>query len=75
MKIAYGPPAVAGVKHLQYIGDDADYVSTAISQYAKPAAAIAAGVWGYAFVTKNPQLKKQALAVGLGAFIVQMLSK
>lgn len=75
MKIDYGPPGAVGVKQLQYVGDDADYVSIGLYQLAKPASAIALGVWGFAWVTGNRSLKRMALGVSVAAFFVQTLMK
>lgn len=81
MKIAYGPPGAVGVKSLQYvsggdgIGDDADYVSTNLHLVAKPLGVLALGTWAYAWRTKKPKLKKQAMAVAIGAFVVQVLTR
>lgn len=74
MKIDYGPPGAVGVKSLQYVGDDADYTSTGLRQLAKPAGAIALGVWGFALVTGNKPLKKIALGVSVAAFLIQMVT-
>jgi hypothetical protein len=73
VKIDYGPPAMMGVKHLQYVGDDADYTSTGLQSLAKPVGLGALGVWGFAAVTGNQGLKKLALGVSVGAFLVQAL--
>lgn len=78
MKIDYGPPGAVGVQSLQYVsgvGDDADYISTNLHLVAKPVGVLALGVWGYAWMTKKSDLKKQALAVSLGAFLVQILTR
>lgn len=75
MEISYGPPGAVGVKSLQYVSgtDDADYVSTNLHLVAKPVGVLALGTLVYAWVAGKPKLKKQALAVSIGAFIVQAL--
>ena len=79
MKIAYGPPGAVGVKHLAYVGDavgdDADYVTGSLHRVAKPLGIISVGFWAYGAATKNRRLKKQALAVGIGALLVELLTR
>jgi C4-dicarboxylate transporter len=76
MKIDYGPPAVAGVKHLQYLSaNEPDYVSGALGQYAHPVGVAALGVWGFAWITGQEKLKRTALGVSIGAFIVGIFTR
>ena len=73
MKIDYGPGPTVGVKTLQFVGDDADFVSSDIHELAKPTAALSLGVWAYAWITDNQPMKKVALGVSVAAFLVQTL--
>lgn len=77
MRISYGPPGATGVKSLQYVsgvGDDADFVTTNLHLVAKPVGVLALGTWAYALATRNAKLRKRALAVSIGAFVVQLLT-
>ena len=73
MKIDYGPPAVGGVKHLQYLSDDADYLSSGAKQLARLVGLMSAATWGYAEVTENQTLKKKAMGVALASLLVELL--
>ena len=75
MKIAYGPPGAVGVKQLQYVGDDADYTSTNVTELAKPAAKVAAGVYVYALITGNRSLRLASLGVTAASLFVLLTSK
>lgn len=81
MMVEYGPPAVSGVKTLQYvsgidgIGDDADYVTTNLQRAAGPISVLALGTWVYARFAGRPDLEKQAFAVSVGALAVQLLTR
>lgn len=80
MRIDYGPPGAMGVKQLAYVSgdgmrDDADYVSLGLHRIAKPVGAIAAGAWGFAWITGRPVLRRGALGVALAAVLVQWLTK
>jgi hypothetical protein len=75
MKIAYGPPGETGVKQLQYVGDDADYLATGIGALARPIGLIALGVLIYARTAKKKKLEKPALGVALGALVVELVAK
>jgi hypothetical protein len=77
MKIAYGPPGIAGVKHLQYVGDDgdADFTSTGLSQLARPVALGALGVAVYGGLTRRKKLLRQGGAVAIAAFLIEILSR
>jgi hypothetical protein len=76
MKLEYGPPGASGVKHLQYLSaDEPDFVAGNLSRVSRPVAALAAGVWVYALITKREKLRRQALGVSIAAFVVGLVTR
>jgi hypothetical protein len=75
IQLSYGPPGAVGVKHLQYLSDDADYVSSGIYGIAKWAGIAAAATWGYAEVMGYETLRKRAMATAVASFLVGILTR
>lgn len=66
MKVEYGPPGAVGVKQLAYMGESEGAATGLIL----PVAAIAFGVLGFAWLTKNKGLQKQSGVVALVALLI-----
>jgi hypothetical protein len=70
IEIAYGPPGVAGVRHLMAVGD-ADMADGAAEAAMRRGAWLAGGVWLVGLLVGSPWLR----AAGVGGAAALVLAK
>jgi hypothetical protein len=78
MKVAYGPPGQSGVQTLMHVGEDGDRDETRdaqIHEISGTVGMVSVGVWAFAYLAGDEQLRRYAFAGALGSFFARLATR
>lgn len=78
MNVAYGPPGDSGVKTLMHVGaeDETNQVQASqIHRVSGTVGLVSVGVWAFASIAGNEQLRRAAFATSLAAFLARLATR
>jgi hypothetical protein len=73
MKLSYAQPAQKGVTMIMGVGQaDGTEAGMDLKKLVKYGGAVAVGVWGYGWATKNPKIKKIGFGAAVALFLLNL---
>ncbi len=78
MKVAYGPPGQSGVQTLMHVGEDGDgdeSRNAQIHQISGTVGMVSVGLWAFAYLSDDDNLRRYAFAGALGSFFARLATR
>jgi hypothetical protein len=77
VKVEYGPPGQSGVKTLMHVGEEDGPVArnAEIHRVSGTVGMVSVGVWAWAYLADNEQLRKYAFATSVMSFVAKFATR